>query len=167
MADASDITSIAELIREVEVETGGVDVLHFNAAAMHDGNLDTQSVAGFIEDLTTNIGAVYAAIKAVTPRMAARGEGAILLTGGMFATQPHPEYLTLSIGKAGLLNLTHGLFPGIESAKYSSFHRDGGGLRHAGFRRSPGELPDLFWQQYRQPSAQWTAEAFYPVPHHQ
>ncbi|MCS6056842.1 SDR family NAD(P)-dependent oxidoreductase [Klebsiella variicola subsp. variicola] len=39
VADASDITSIAELIREVEVETGGVDVLHFNAAAMHDGNL--------------------------------------------------------------------------------------------------------------------------------
>lgn len=103
VADASDITSIAELIREVEVETGGVDVLHFNAAAMHDGNLDTQSVAGFIEDLSTNIGAVYAAIKAVTPRMAARGEGAILLTGGMFATQPHPEYLTLSIGKAGCL----------------------------------------------------------------
>ncbi|MCS5772771.1 SDR family oxidoreductase [Klebsiella variicola subsp. variicola] len=71
VADASDITSIAELIREVEVETGGVDVLHFNAAAMHDGNLETQSVAGFIQDLTTNIGAVYAAIKAVTPRMAA------------------------------------------------------------------------------------------------
>ena len=89
VADASDITSIAELIREVEVETGGVDVLHFNAAAMHDGNLETQSVAGFIQDLTTNIGAVYAAIKAVSPRMAARGEGAILLTGGMFATQPH------------------------------------------------------------------------------
>ena len=89
VADASDITSIAELIREVEVETGGVDVLHFNAAAMHDGNLETQSVAGFIQDLSTNIGAVYAAIKAVSPRMAARGEGAILLTGGMFATQPH------------------------------------------------------------------------------
>lgn len=115
VADASDITSIVDLIREVEVETGGVDVLHFNAAAMHDGNLETQSVAGFIQDLTTNIGAVYAAIKAVSPRMAARGEGAILLTGGMFATQPHPEYLTLSVGKAGLLNLTHGLFPVLKA----------------------------------------------------
>ncbi|MCB8422359.1 SDR family oxidoreductase [Klebsiella variicola subsp. variicola] len=166
VADASDITSIAELIREVEVETGGVDVLHFNAAAMHDGNLETQSVAGFIQDLSTHIGAVYAAIKAVTPRMAARGEGAILLTGGMFATQPHPEYLTLSIGKAGLLNLTHGLFPVL---KAQNIHLS---IVTVGAYVTPGsaearEIADLFWQQYRQPSAQWTAEAFYPVPHHQ
>ncbi|EPH9706672.1 SDR family NAD(P)-dependent oxidoreductase [Klebsiella variicola] len=88
VADASDITSIAELIREVEVENGGVDVLHFNAAAMHDGNLETQPVAGFIQDLSTNIGAVYAAIKAVTPRMAARREGAILLTAGCLPLSP-------------------------------------------------------------------------------
>lgn len=166
MADASDIISIAELIREVEEETGGVDVLHFNAAAMHDGNLETQSVAGFIQDLTTNIGAVYAAIKAVSPRMAARGEGAILLTGGMFATQPHPEYLTLSVGKAGLLNLTHGLFPVL---KAQNIHLS---IVTVGAYVTPGsaearEIADLFWQQYRQPSAQWTAEAFYPVPHHQ
>lgn len=166
VADASDITSIVELIREVEVETGGVDVLHFNAAAMHDGNLETQSVAGFIQDLTTNVGAVYAAIKAVTPLMAARGAGAILLTGGMFATQPHPEYLTLSVGKAGLLNLTHALFPLL---KAQNIHLS---IVTVGAYVKPGsvevrEIAELFWQQYRQPSAQWTAEVFYPAPHNQ
>ncbi|WP_265102937.1 hypothetical protein [Klebsiella quasipneumoniae] len=29
------------------------------------------------------------------------------------------------------------------------------------------EIADLFWQQYRQPPAQWAAEAFYPAPLHQ
>ncbi|WP_258315279.1 SDR family NAD(P)-dependent oxidoreductase [Klebsiella quasipneumoniae] len=112
--------------------------------------------------VVAEIGAVYAAIKAITPLMAARGKGAILLTGGMFATQPHPEYLTLSVGKAGLLNLTHGLFLVL---KAQNIHLS---IVTVGAYVTPGsaearEIAELFWQQYRQPSA----EAFYPAPLHQ
>ncbi|MCS6067705.1 SDR family oxidoreductase [Klebsiella variicola subsp. variicola] len=108
VADASDIISIAELIREVEEETGGVDVLHFNAAAMHDGNLETSRWQASLR-ISPLILARYMPPSKRSLRGWPRVRSAILLTGGMFATQPHPEYLTLSIGKAGLLNLTHGL----------------------------------------------------------
>jgi hypothetical protein len=41
--------------------------------------------------------------------MTERGSGTILFTGGGFALEPHPEYLSLSIGKAGIRALAHGL----------------------------------------------------------
>ncbi len=42
--------------------------------------------------------------------MIERGSGSILFTGGGFGLQPHPDYLSLSIGKAGIRALAQGIF---------------------------------------------------------
>ncbi|MFU2317106.1 SDR family oxidoreductase [Rahnella sp. PCH160] len=159
--DASDISSIVELIRSVESEMGSVDVLHFNSAALHDGTLDNQSIDGLIQDLTINIGAGYAAIKAVFPGMAERGEGSILLTGGIFATHPNPDYISLSIGKAGLRNMTHGLFDTLKEKNIHISTVTVGALVAAGSTESK-DVAQVFWDLHAQPKDKWSAEENYP-----
>ena len=56
----------------------------------------------FVVSTTVNIGGALVAAQAVAPKMSERGLGTILLTGGGFALQPLPDYLSLSIGKAGI-----------------------------------------------------------------
>jgi short-subunit dehydrogenase len=161
-ADASDVSSIAELIRSVESETGSIDVLHFNSAALHEGTLETQTVEGFIEDLTVNIGAGFAAVKAVSPGMVERGEGTILLTGGIFATQPNADYLSLSVGKAGMRNLVHGLSDNLKENNIHIATVTVGTLVAAGSDESE-DIARAFWDLHAQPRGEWAAEAHYPA----
>ena len=108
--NAGDPASVAALVSEVESEFGGIDVLHFNAASMRNQTLADQPRDTFNTDLAVNIGGAAVAAQAAAPKMLERGSGSILLTGGGFALQPHPEYLSLSIGKAGIRALAQGIF---------------------------------------------------------
>jgi hypothetical protein len=49
-----------------------------------------------------------------------RGSGSILFTGGGFGLQPHPDYLSLSIGKAGIRALAQGIFEPFQEKKAST-----------------------------------------------
>src|SRR4051812_27135783 len=117
--DASDPSSVANLVESVEREFGGVDVLHYNAASLRQATLADQPRDSFTSDLAVNIGGAMAAAQAAAPNMAERGSGTILLTGGGLAMNPHPDYLSLSIGKAGIRALALGLF---ESFKEKGIH---------------------------------------------
>ncbi|MGH1588699.1 SDR family oxidoreductase [Methylobacterium phyllosphaerae] len=108
--DAGDPASVAKLVEGVESEFGGIDVLHFNAASMRNQTLADQPRDSFNTDLTVNIGGAAVAAQAAAPKMLQRGSGSVLFTGGGFGLQPHPEYLSLSIGKAGIRALAQGIF---------------------------------------------------------
>jgi short-subunit dehydrogenase len=110
--------------------------------------------------LAVNIGGALAATQAAAGGMANRGSGTILLTGGGFAMYPHPDYLSLSIGKAGIRALAQGLF---ESLKEKGIHV--ATVTVAGFV-SPGSkevdtVADQFWQLHAQPKGGWTVEHIY------
>lgn len=157
--DAGDSASVAALVSEVEKTFGPVDVLHFNAASMRKATLAEQPLASFNTDLAVNVGGAMAAAQAVAPGMAARGAGSILLTGGGFALQPHPDYLSLSIGKAGIRALAQGMFPTLKEA----------GVRVAtvtvaGFVSAASDaeaVANQFWQMHSEPAASWEVEAVY------
>lgn len=158
--DTSEPESVAALIKGVEEQTGGIDVLHYNAAAMRQAKLEDQPAATFNSDLAVNIGGALAATKAAAGVMANRGSGTVLLTGGGFAIQPHPDYLSLSIGKAGIRALAQGLF---ENFKDKGIHV--ATVTVAGFV-SPGSkeadtVAEHFWQLHAQPKESWTVEHIY------
>lgn len=92
--------------------------------------------------------------------MIERGAGTILLTGGDFALHPHPDYLSLSIGKAGIRALAQGLF---ESFKEKEVHV--ATVTVAGFvdpaSQDANTVADQFWQLHSQPKEAWTVEAVY------
>jgi hypothetical protein len=92
--------------------------------------------------------------------MEERKSGAILLTGGGFALAPHPDYLSLSIGKAGIRALAVGLFEpfrkkGIHVASLTISALVSPESKEA------AAIGDHFWHLYNQPKDAWTAEAHY------
>lgn len=158
--DTSEPESVARLIKGVEERNGGIDVLHYNAAAMRQATLANQPLETFNSDLAVNIGGALAAIQATAGSMTKRAGGTILLTGGGFALQPHPDYLSLSIGKAGIRALAQGLF---DSFKDKGIHI--ATVTVAGFV-NPGsneadKVAEHFWQLHGQPREDWTVEHIY------
>ena len=159
--DVSEPSSIASLVAEVEKQHGSIDVLHYNAASMRKATLAEQPRDTFNGDLAVNIGGALAAAQAVAPKMSERGSGTILLTGGGFALQPDPGYLSLSIGKAGIRALAHGLF---ESFKDKGIHV---ATVTVATHVAPGSedcvaVAGEFWRLHTQPKASWTVEVNYP-----
>ncbi len=159
VVDAGDPTSVAALVSEVESTFGGIDVLHYNAAAMRKATLAEQPRNTFNTDLAVNIGGAMAAVQAAAPRMTERGSGSVLLTGGGFALHPHPDYLSLSIGKAGIRALAQGLFgtfeeKGVHVATVTVL----GFVTNAADAKAVAEH---FWQLHSQPSGSWEVEATY------
>jgi short-subunit dehydrogenase len=158
--DASDPENVAKLVAEVEKQHGQIDVMHYNAASMRKATLAEQPRDSFVGDLAVNIGGALAAAQAVTPKMEARKSGAILLTGGGFALAPSPDYLSLSIGKAGIRALALGLFEpfgekGIHVATVTVAAAVSPDSQEA------ESVAEHFWHLYSQPNDAWTAEAHY------
>ncbi|KXU82407.1 short-chain dehydrogenase [Paraburkholderia monticola] len=161
-ADAGNLDSVLKLISETEAEFGAIDVLHFNSASIHSASIETQAPETFVSDLTINIGAALVATQAASRGMLARGSGAILMTGGALATHPHPDYLLLGIGKAGIQNLTQGVFDSFRNR----------GVHVASVTVATFVTPDspeargvaqAFWDLYTQPREGWTPEVIYPA----
>lgn len=162
MADAGNLASVLQLVRDTEAEFGAIDVLHFNSASMHSASIEEQPIETFVPDLTVNIGAALVATQAASRGMLARGSGAILLTGGALASHPHPDYLLLGIGKAGIQNLTHGIFDSfrdrgvhVASVTVATFVSADSPEAHG--------VAQAFWDLYAQPRESWTPEVIYPV----
>ncbi|MFU2319256.1 SDR family NAD(P)-dependent oxidoreductase [Rahnella sp. PCH160] len=160
--DAGDISSVVSLVNSVESETGPVEVLHFNSAALHAGTIVDQSVESFIQDLVINIGACFAAVKEASRAMAERKSGSILLAGGIFAHTPNYDYLSLSIGKAGLLNMSNGLFEDFREKNIHIATITVNTLVTAGSAESIG-IAEAFWRLHTQEKSDWLAEISYPI----
>jgi len=162
VVDAGDIHSVSSAIRAVEAEFGPIDVLHFNAAAMHDGTLEAQDQSTFVPDLIVNIGAGLVAMQEVSRSMLTRGDGTILLTGGIFSTAPNPDYLSLGLGKAALLNVNQAIFDrfrerGVHVATVTVATLVGPGSAEA------RGVADAFWALHSESKDAWSLEVRYPT----
>lgn len=155
--DAGNPASITSLIHGVLKDHGAIDVLHYNAAALHKDTVLEQSIDTFNSDLAVNIGGALAAIQVALPSMTKQGSGSILLTGGGFAFCPPPEFLSIGIGKAGIRALTNGLFEDFKSK----------GVHIATVTVAMFVSPDTadsravaehFWTLHAQPKSDWTWE---------
>ncbi len=158
--DTSNPSSVIALVSEVEAQFGAIDVLHYNAASMRKATLAEQPAETFNTDLAVNIGGAQAAAQAAAAKMFERGSGSILFTGGGFALQPSPDYLSLSIGKAGIRALAHGLFESFEAKGVHVATVTVAAFVDAGSREAD-EVADMFWQLHSQPKGTWTVDSTY------
>ena len=161
--DSSDPDSIAKLVAEVQRQHGSIDVLHYNAASNRMASLSEQPRDSFNGDLAVNIGGALVAAQAVAVKMEEQKSGAILLTGGGFALAPNADFLSISIGKAGIRALALGLFEpfrekGIHVATVTVCTLVSPESKEA------ASVAEQFWQLYRQPKDSWTVEATYGLP---
>lgn len=163
--DAADPHAIAELVRRIGAR---LKVLHYNASVLHyDAHgalqprpIDAESINSLISDTQINIGSALTSIKAALPFMSQKSEASILLTGGGLGAQPSGDFLTLSVGKAGLRAIALALF---EPLKRRNVH-----IATVTVSRpvSPdstqtAEIAEAFWNLHTQPVGHWTVETVY------
>lgn len=122
--DAADAESVAALVSAVQEQFGPIDVLHYNAASIRKATVAEQPQASFNQDLAVNVGGALVATQAVARQMSERGSGTILLNGGGFSLAPNAEYISLSIGKAGVRAMTLGIFESLKQQGIPHRHGD-------------------------------------------
>ena len=158
--DVSDPASIAALIATVEKQHGAIDVVHYNAANLRQADIHSQPQETFNGDLAVNIGGALVATQAATPGMMRNGSGTLLYTGGGFAMQPHPDFLSISVGKAGLRALVLGLFENMKEQNIHVATVTVSALVSPGSKEAT-DVAEEFWKLYSQPGGSWTAETVY------
>lgn len=153
--DSTDSAAVQDLANRFGDRTG---VLHYNAAVMQKSDPLATSIEAFIHNLQVDIVGAYGAIQSFAPKMHSRGRGTILLTGGGLALAPHPNYLTLSIGKAGIRSMAKALFrplgaKGIHLATLTVAKIVAPGSADA------DAAAEAFWSLHSEQEGKWTWEA--------
>ncbi|CDG83291.1 SDR family NAD(P)-dependent oxidoreductase [Janthinobacterium agaricidamnosum] len=162
-ADASKPAQILELVGRAAIH--GELVLHYNAGVLHYDPLgglqampiDQQSSGELSSDLQINLSSALVAIKTALPAMRQQGGGTILLTGGGLALHPSADFLTLSIGKAGLRTAAQALF---QPLKKDNIHIGTVTVCQVVDTASdaPRQIAELFWDLHAQARNDWTWE---------
>lgn len=160
--DASDTAAVSAFVTAQIAKLGAIDVLHYNAASLRHATLAEQPTDTLVADLATNIGGALAAIQAAQPSMIDRGEGTILLTGGALGFFPSPDYLTLSIGKAGVRTIALGLFKTLRDKGVHIGIVNVATLVKAGSQMSR-DIAEEFWKLHNAPKDTWVAETTFPA----
>ena len=158
--DASDPESIAKFIKAEQKANGGLDVVHYHAASMRQSCIFNQPANTFNSDLAVNVGGAMAMIASATPEMVSRGSGSIFVTGGGFAFNPPPDFISLGVGKAALRSLVQGLH---EDFKSKGVHLATVTVAKLVSPKSEDSaaVADRFWELHSQPRDQWAWEIQY------
>ncbi|MFC7649547.1 SDR family NAD(P)-dependent oxidoreductase [Streptosporangium lutulentum] len=102
-ADSTDQATLNAALDKAVSEHGVPDVVVYNAAIIQADAPGELSVRAHMEAWAVNVVGALNAAAHVAPAMAARGNGTFLITGGM--PEPKPQYVSLSLGKAGVRTL--------------------------------------------------------------
>ena len=102
-ADSTDRAELDAALDQAVAEHGVPDVVVYNAALIRADTLGEISVRDHMEAWAVNVVGALSAAARLVPAMAARGSGTFLVTGGM--PEPKPQYVSLSLGKAGVRTL--------------------------------------------------------------
>jgi len=155
-ADVADEAGLRAALDRASAELGPPDVVVHNAAVIRPDAVGELSAGGLLDTLAVNVVSVLTAAAHVAPRMAARGRGTFLVTGGM--PEPVPGYVSLSLGKAAvrtavdLLDTTYGP-AGVHVASVTV-----GGPVAPGTAYDPDDIAEHYWRLHTQPREDWERE---------
>ncbi|MGW0590923.1 SDR family oxidoreductase [Streptosporangium sp. NPDC002607] len=137
---------------------GGLDGSSSSAVIQTDAPGEL-SVRAHLDAWAVNVIGALTAAAHVAPVMARRGSGSFLITGGM--PEPKPQYVSLSLGKAGvrtlvtLLDQTYGP-SGVHVASVTVC-----GPVAPGTDFDPDDIAEHYWRLHTQPRHLWEHEALH------
>ena len=106
-ADASNPDQVRDALAGFESAFGVPDVVVYNAAVIQRDALGDLDLQRHLEAWSVNVVGAITSAAYILPKMAARGDGTFVITGGM--PEASPDYLSLSLGKAGVRALVEAL----------------------------------------------------------
>lgn len=161
--DAVDPKAVAELVRSYGSDLA---VMHYNAGVLHydpaghlsPRTLEQETVESLASDMQVNLVSALAATRAAQEVMGPRGTGSILLTGGGFGVDPTPDFLNISVAKAGLRAAAKALFEPMKSKGVHLATVTVSTAIYPGSEKAK-EVAATFWRLHSEPKGEWNWEA--------
>jgi short-subunit dehydrogenase len=114
LADSGDPDTLEAAFSQIKTQLGNPTVLIYNTAVPRMENVLQTSFDTLVSDFRANVAGSMVAVRAVLPAMQAKNAGTLLFTGGGFSLYPHPDFVSLSIGKAGIRVLANTLHEALK-----------------------------------------------------
>lgn len=105
VADAGNAESLKNGLISLRDKNGHSDMILYNAAALDIKDFLEQDWETYKRTFEINIGGAFHLLKTVLPFCIQNNTGKLFFTNGGLALSGHPEWTTLTVGKAGLRNL--------------------------------------------------------------
>ncbi|WP_106396412.1 SDR family NAD(P)-dependent oxidoreductase [Actinocorallia populi] len=158
-ADSSDDTALRAALDRAADELGPPDVVVYNAAVVRADALGELSVRAHLDAWAVNVVGAVTAAAHVLPEMARRGGGSFIITGGM--PEPKPQYVSLSLGKAGVRTLVALLDReyGPSGVHVATVTVDGPVAPGTDF--DPDDIAEHYWRLHGQPRHRWEREVLH------
>ncbi|PSN16068.1 short-chain dehydrogenase [filamentous cyanobacterium CCT1] len=116
LADAGDEAALKAAMEAIQTQLGTPEVLVYNAAVPRMESVLQTEVETLASDFRANVAGAIACVQAVLPAMQAQQKGTLLFTGGGFALYPDPNFVSLSLGKAGIRVLANTLHTALKDS---------------------------------------------------
>ncbi|WP_329091004.1 MULTISPECIES: SDR family NAD(P)-dependent oxidoreductase [unclassified Streptosporangium] len=158
-ADSTDQAALNAALDKAVSEHGVPDVVVYNAAIIQADAPGELSVRAHMEAWAVNVVGALNAAAHVAPAMAARGSGTFLITGGM--PEPKPQYVSLSLGKAGVRTLVTLLDQEYGPSGVHVASVTVAGPVAPGTDFDPDDIAEHYWRLHTQPRRQWEREALH------
>ncbi|EUJ11241.1 short-chain dehydrogenase of unknown substrate specificity [Methylophilaceae bacterium 11] len=166
VADANDSTQIDNLVARLAKETR-LTVLYNAGVLRYDeaGNLKPMTLTDHSReqlesDININLTSALVAVRAAEIGMSLQNEGSIFITGGGFGINPSPDFLPISIGKAGIRALTKGMFEPLKAKGIHIGTVTVSKLIDSDSQESR-DVADIFWDMESSPKEAWVWERVY------
>lgn len=158
-ADATDEAALRGALDAVVRDHGVPDVLVYNAAVIRADRVGELDARGLLDTLAVNVVGAAVAAAHLGPRMAARGSGSILVTGGM--PDPKADYASLSLGKAGVRTLVALLAEEYGPAGVHAATVTVADAVVPGTAYDPDLIAEAYWDLHNQPRGAWKREVLF------
>lgn len=105
VADITNANAAETAVADLESRLGPVDLLVNNAAFTDAGDIEGMALEDWHKEIEVNLNGTYHCLRAILPRMKARGTGAVVNISSVNGVRyfGNPAY---SAAKAGIINLT-------------------------------------------------------------
>lgn len=156
VADSTDEAALRAALDRAEDAFGVPEVVVYNAAIIQRDGPGELSAQGQLDAWAVNVVGALTAAAHIAPRMAQRGWGSFIITGGM--PEPVPAYVSLSLGKAGVRALTALLGAEYGPAGVHVATVTVRGAVEPGTAFDPDDIAEHYWQLHIEPKGEWTHE---------
>ena len=159
VADCADETALVSALDQATAELGVPDVVVYNAAIIQADTAGELSAQAQLDAWAVNVVGALTAAARVAPAMAQRGSGSFIVTGGM--PEPKREYVSLSLGKAGVRTLVDLLDMEYGSAGVHVASVSVDGPVAPGTAFDPHDIAEHYWMLHTQPRSRWQKEVLH------
>ncbi|MEW1839995.1 SDR family NAD(P)-dependent oxidoreductase [Nonomuraea angiospora] len=158
-ADSTDEDQLRAALDAAAAELGTPDVVVYNAAIIRPDAPGEVSVRAQLDAWAVNVVGALVAAAHVAPAMARRGSGSFLITGGM--PEPKAQYVSLSLGKAGVRTLAALLDQEYGPSGVHVASVTVAGPVAPGTAFDPDDIAEHYWRLHTQPRERWEREVLH------